>query len=193
MRFSSHRLAVAGLVFVLAGCADAPLPTQAPGSPETAFFSRPPAPGFDAVVRMSPLEQELVVSRIIGSAGGRLEIAEAGIAFVVPEGALSASVAITVKALAGREMAFDFQPHGLLFLKPATIKLDLRQTTSAERLPADGPAAIPGASLDRFLGVYFTGDPERGVDPVEVLPVYRSRDGVAFDIHHFSGYVCATG
>jgi hypothetical protein len=193
MRFSSHRLPLAGLLLVLVACADAPLPTQAPSSPETAFFSRPPAPGFDAVARLTPLEQELVVSRTIGSAGGRLEIAEAGIVFVVPEGALSVPVAITMTALAGREMAFDFQPHGLRFLKPPTIKLDLRATTAAGHLPALEPTAVQGTSLERFLGVYFTGDPARGVEPLEVLPAYRSRDGVAFDIRHFSGYVCATG
>jgi hypothetical protein len=193
MRSFSHRLPIAALVLVLAACADAPLPTQAPASPETAFFSRPPAPGFDAVARISPLEQELVVSGTIGSAGGRLEIAEAGVTFVVPRGALSGPVEITMKALSGREMAFDLQPHGLRFLKPATIELRVGATAAAGHLPTRGPAAAEGASLERFLGVYFTGDPALGVEPLETLPAYRSRDAVAFDIHHFSGYVCATG
>ena len=193
MRSFSHRVPVAALVLTLVACADTPLPTQAPESPESAFFSRPPAPGFDAVARLVPLEQELVVSRTIGTEGGRLEIAEAGVTFVVPEGALSRPVEITMTALAGREMAFDFQRHALRCRRRTTIEVRVGSTAAAGRLPADGPAAVRGAGLERFLGVYFDGDPAEGVEPLETLPAYRSRDAVAFDVNHFSGYVCATG
>ena len=129
------------------------------------------------------------MSRTIGTERGRLEIAEAGVTIVVPEGALDAPVRITVTALAGEHMAFDLQPHGLRFLRPATIEVDVNRTEAA-----DGLRTTDGAvDVERFLGVLFEGDPTLGVEPLETLPAYRKGGTVAFDGAYFRGYVCATG
>ena len=193
MRPSVVRTAVCTLLLALAsaGCDERTLPTE-PSAPERPFFSRPPAPGFVALARSTSLSQEHAVSRTIGPLGGRIEIAEAGVALSVPAGALAAPVKITVRAPAGAEMAFEFEPHGLEFLTPATIEVRVRGTEAEELLDlsARGVDRLP---LDRFLGVYFGDDRGRGVEPLEILPAYRRGDAVAFDVEHFSGYVCATG
>ena len=69
--------------------------------------------------------------------------------------------------------------------------LGLRQSSEGQLdLTAKGIDRVP---LEHFLGVYFTGDRHEGVEALEVLPTYRKGDAVAFDVEHFSGYVCATG
>ncbi len=195
MRSTPLRTATLAALAVLAltGCREDTLPTRPPDATETSFFRHPPAPGFEALARRTPLEQERVVHGTIGPLGGRLEIPEAGITFIVPAGALSHPVEITVRAHAGAVMAFDFAPHGLRFLEPATVEMRVLGTGAEARLAAASPSGDGPGRLDRFMGVYFTGEPESGVEPVETFRTYRSGDAVAFDIEHFSGYVCATG
>ena len=74
------------------------------------------------------------MSNTIGPRGGRIEIAEAGVALTVPAGALTEPVEITVRAPAGAEMAFEFEPHGLQFLTPATIEVRVHGTESEDLL-----------------------------------------------------------
>lgn len=171
----------------LAGCS--PTPTL-PGEPAAdAFFSRPPAPGFDALERKAPLPVELTASRTIGPEGGQIRLADAGLRFVVPPGALAEDTRISVRALAGAALAFEFEPHGLEFSTPASIHVDIAGT-KAEAFQLDG---APRRPLDRFLGVYFTGDERSGFEPRENLATYLLDGAIVFDIEHFSGYVCASG
>jgi len=195
MRPTVDRTAVLVLFLTLAftGCAEDSNLTDVTDAPATTFFRRAPAPGFDALQRATPLNQEISVSRIVGPQGGLLELKEAGVTFRVPAGALTEPVEITMTALAGHAMAFDFAPHGLEFLTPASISVRVGGTTVDGLLDLEGRDPEDGTRLDRFLGVYFEGEPEEGVEPLENLETYWDEGSVAFDIMHFSGYVCATG
>ncbi len=136
-----------------------------------------------------PLSVDLSVTRVIGRDGGRLEIAEAGISFVIPPDALMEATTITMTALAGDAMAVEFAPRGLEFEIPATVHIRARGTPAEERVLQKDE----GEPLDSFLGVYFDGDPQVGVDPLENIATYLLEGAIVFEIGHFSGYVCASG
>ena len=146
----------------LVACADQS-PTGPVNDAQTSFFTRPPAEGFEALRRNVPLSFDLSVTRVIGGDGGRLEIDQAGVTFIIPPNALTEATTITMTALSGDAMAVEFAPHGLEFEIPATMHVRARGTPAEEQLlqRADG---VP---LDSFLGVYFDGNPKVGVDPLE--------------------------
>jgi len=181
------------ITLALAGCTETSTLTDVSDLAEATFFRRAPAPGFEAVRRATPLNQEISVSRIIGPQGGILELQEAGVRFRVPAGALTEAVEITMTALAGDAMAFDFAPHGLEFLTPASISVGVPGTVEEGLLDLVRRDTESGAPLDRFIGVYFEGEPDEGVEPLESFETYLDGGAVTFDIMHFSGYVCATG
>ena len=186
----------------LSGCFDQQTPLEPETYPEVSrpFFSYQPAPGFDALRRTSPLTERVSVTRAIGPEGGEIELEEAGIVLHIPEGALDARTEITVTALAGDAVAFTFSPHGLLFLKPATIRLDVEGTTAEEALEDFLESSTHDEDdddeddngllrLHAFLGVYFVGDPSNGVvQPLEILETFLDDDEIIFRIEHFSGY-----
>jgi len=187
----------------LVGCSDLQGPT-APLIENSVkpFFSYEPAPGFDVVRRTEPLATDLSVSEVIGPNGGTLQIAAAGVSLVVPPLALAADVEITMTALAGDAVAFEFAPHGLYFHTPPEIRVAVEGThaeswwfwswLSANWADTWMEETIP---LGEFLGVYFEGDPQdgEGVDPIEQIPAYLQGGEVVFPIRHFSGYACASG
>lgn len=172
----------------LAGCFSS-LPTD-PASDQDPFFTVAPAPGFDAMRRTAPLPAARSITRTIGAEGGRLELEDVGVAFVIPAEALSEATEITLTALAGDAVAFEFAPHGLVFERPASIHVRARGTEVEEVLQRP---ELDGAVLEDVLGVYFEGDATAGVEPLETIPVRLIDEAVVFPVHHFSGYVCASG
>ena len=156
-RFGARLLAV----FLLAGCArDATAPDSPTGAtppePPSALFGLLPVRG---VTRSTPLATDISVSAVIGKQGGTITIPEAGLTLVVPPNAVSSDVKFTATALAGRAVAYDFQPHGTKFAVPLTFQQDLRKTSLLPTLTApllDGAyfAAFvrAGAVLGGFVG-----------------------------------------
>lgn len=177
----------------LSACSDPALPTQVADAPTGFVFANEPAPGFDAMRRNTPLSSPISLTRVIGVEGGRMEIAEAGITFVVPPAALTEPTEITLHALKGEAMAFEFAPHGLQFLIPASIHLRVSDTEAEMLLALPQESRELGLKLDGFIGVYFEGDPNVGVEPLENIDAYMVNESIVFSIRHFSGYVCASG
>src|SRR5438046_173787 len=70
----------------------------------------------NVVTRNTPLSQSLSTSAVIGAFGGVLSIPGAGLTIVVPAFALSSPTRITVTAVAGNQVAYEFAPHGIHFL-----------------------------------------------------------------------------
>jgi hypothetical protein len=171
---------------VLVGCS-----VESPTTPinGTSFFREAPAAGFDVLRRNSQLATDVSETRVIGPEGGRIDIAGAGISFVVPPGALTEARSITMTAVAGDAMAVEFAPHGLRFDAPATLHMRTRGTRAESKLRG----TPNGARLDSFLGVYFDGRPERGVDPLENIAARLLDGAIVFEVSHFSGYACASG
>ena len=81
--------------------------------------------------RSSPLATTITVSQTIGSAGGTLSIPAAGVTVAVPAGALGAPTLITMTARQGSLVAYDFAPHGIVFVKPLVFTQTLSGTSAS--------------------------------------------------------------
>jgi hypothetical protein len=133
----------------------------------------------------------LSVSAVIGPRGGRLEIKRAGVTIDFPRGALGAPTPITVTALRGRNVAYLFEPHGIVFAAPVTIRQSLMHTAAWS--DPELAAGLQGSYFERLL-----------VDPTEVFArSLERRPGkledsglrryLEFTIEHFSGYAISVG
>jgi ZU5 domain len=137
--------------------------------------------------RNAKLASVITVSGTIGASGGSLSIPEAGVTVTVPAGALLVPVKISMTALPGDVVAYDFAPHGLVFLKPISIAQRLAGTKEKgkrDRSPDSvelGYFALPGqlgtliSEVDELSGGSETGE------------VFTS------SIWHFSGYMLGCG
>jgi len=182
-RFGARLLSV----LLLAGCARdgaAPLePTAIPPKPSSALLGLLPVRG---VTRATPLAKDIAVSAVIGKKGGTISIPEAGLTLVVPAGAVSSDVKFTATALAGRLVAYDFQPHGTTFAVPLQFSQDLRKTSLLASLTGslllDG-AYFPDASkLNQASGTAL-------VSELRSATVNLLQFRASFPINHFSGYL----
>lgn len=143
--------------------------------------------------RTTPLAADISTSATIGRAGGQLSIPQAGITITFPSGALTQSTTITMTALKGTHVAYDFQPHGIVFLQPVKITQDLTGTG------ASGIAAL----LNGMHGAYFDAsldlsqvDPttQKGkVQETELGYFENNRARIKFYVGHFSGYLLSCG
>jgi hypothetical protein len=131
----------------------------------------------------------ITASAVIGPKGGRIQIHAAGLRIDFPRGAVRAPTRISVTALRGRNVAYHFEPHGLVFGEPVTVRQSLRHT-SAWKNPALA-AQLQGSYFDRLL-----------VDPTEIYSrslerrpgrLKEAASWLEFTIEHFSGYMVSSG
>jgi hypothetical protein len=139
------------------------------------------------VQRLQALPYDITQTKLIGSGGGQISIPAAGVTLIVPYGAVDYATPITVTALAGHGVAYEFGPSGKTFKKPLTIKQDLSVTSIDPRL----------LSKLKFSGGYFKSrsDLLGGLLGIvyELLSASTSASGtsVQFNVNHFSGYLIA--
>jgi hypothetical protein len=117
--------------------------------------------------------------------GGTISIPEAGLTIVVPAFALTSTTLISVTALAGSDVAYEFAPHGTTFLVPVVATQSLAGTQAG-----NGGSINP---LSLFVG-YFPDD-NNILSVTETLNInvnLVNQVGV-FSISHFSGYILASG
>ena len=182
-RFGARLLSI----FLLAGCArDAATPLEptaaVPEKPNAALFGLLPVRG---VTRASPLEKDISVSAVIGSKGGTLSIPDAGLTLVVPAGAVNSDTKFEATALAGKLVAYEFEPHGTTFAVPLQFTQDLRKTSLI--------GSLTGTLMN---GAYFT-DRDKLNQTLGIALVKELRPAVVnllkfratFPIDHFSGYL----
>lgn len=129
------------------------------------------------------------VSAVIGPRGGRIQIRKAGFQVDFSRGAVRTPTRITVTALRGRNVAYQFEPHGIVFAAPVTIRQSLRNTSAWRDRALAGD--LQGSYFEALL-----------VDPTEVYSrSLERREGklkdsarwLEFTIEHFSGYMVSTG
>ena len=117
------------------------LPPKPPSPPNVSFdkggskpkgTQRGPSVHHVRVLRWlgSGLKQDVSGSAIIGKAGGTITLADLGVTFRVPAGALTSSTRITVTALAGHRVVFSGTPSGTHFGTPAVMTVDLSHTNA---------------------------------------------------------------
>jgi hypothetical protein len=99
----------------------------------------------------------------------------------------------TITALAGPVVAYDFQPHGAVFLKPLKFVQQLGHTNWAH-------LNLPSGYQPGWNGAYFADarqiDLTSGTAVVnELLPADVNISGatLTFSVPHFSGYMVASG
>lgn len=191
----------------LAACRDVVAPPTPPAAPApNALLGIIPIPILDPIVAQVPILGPLLVpdtvvvvqrvvalryditqTKFIGSGGGQISIPAAGVTLVVPAGAVDVPTPITMTAVAGRGLVYEFGPKGMTFKKPLTIKQDLTVTSLDLRL----------LSRMKFNGGYFKSrsDLLGGLLAIvyELLGAKTNASGtsVEFNVNHFSGYLIA--
>lgn len=188
---SCVRLAV---VAMLAACSADPngTATTAPLQPQSAAQAVQvgvlPIGTLTAVhplTRRNPLRSDLSTSATIGAAGGTLRLPQVGFTLTVPAGAVTAPTNFSVTALAGAEVAYEFEPHGTVFLQPLTAVQELRGTrhTLAQSALMAGYFPDRSAVGTNGLGMLVSERIAGAVDPRRAL--------FTWPIQHFSGYIVA--
>jgi len=174
-------LTAAALFAGVGGCSD-PVTSPAartPGDPAHGLVS-----GLlvSVVQRLVPLRQDYVASATIGTGGGTIRIPEAGFTLTFPAGAVSAPVAVRATALAGSNVAYRLEPHGLVFQKDPTIAQDLSLTGVVNQLltaQLEGGYVPNESTLTGGTAVVTETRPA-------TLDLLRLR--MTFTVHHFSAY-----
>ena len=130
---------------------------------------------------------EMNVSQVIGAAGGSITIAGAGFTLIVPANAVSSATTFRVRALAGKAVAYEFEPHGTTFNTPLIFKQDLTKTS------------MSGTSFALVEGAYFASaaQVDLAANTAQVdqfFSTWIALDGELYiGIPHFSGYLVSSG
>jgi hypothetical protein len=132
--------------------------------------------------RTTPLATPVSASAYLGPLGGTISVPGTGLTVVVPPLALSSRQIITVTALAGSDVAYEFAPHGLKFPVPLVATQKLSSTDA-------GTGLIDPKLL--FVGYFSDATQDNLVS--ELLNVSISAGTAVFPIWHFSGYIVASG
>jgi hypothetical protein len=137
------------------------------------------------VTRATPLAKDISVKAVIDKKGGTISIPEAGLTLVVPPNAVSTKTTFTATALAGKLVAYEFEPHGTRFAVPLQFQQDLKKTSLLGALTAplmNGAYFTDRALLEPATNRAFVS---------ELLPATTDllKGRVGFPINHFSGYL----
>jgi hypothetical protein len=182
-------LAVGAAALVLAACASDPL---TPALEVERRDGKLPKPARVHILKRTPPLKavETRTLTITATRGGTITLPTAGLTVTVPVGAIpTGTLTITVRAHAGKSVAYDFQPHGVVFAKPLTLTQDLGKTSWKQ---------LGNVTL---YGGYYPGEVDDAsslATITESFPIRITTDGkkatrASFDIWHFSGYVLSTG
>lgn len=164
-------------------------PSALSGPPPSAVSSSAPRLLAPVTVvplqRTSPLANAQTASARIGVLGGHLSLPGAGLTVVVPPLSVVSPVTITVTALAGSDVAYEFSPHGMNFLVPLVATQSL-QNTQARAGGLVNPLAL-------YVG-YFP-DSSQPTTVTELLGLQTDLLGQTSTalLWHFSGYMWSSG
>jgi hypothetical protein len=192
MRSTVLRLLGVVAVSAVAGCGDhseTTGPASVNGKAANRVILASPT-SVRVITRNTPLATAQSASATIGAFGGQLSLPGAGLSVVVPPFALSSPVTLTVRAVAGNQVAYEFEPHGTRFTVPLIVTQNLV-----------GTSAYRSGILNRSLVAgYFASlsdlNPLAGMATVSELlgtSVSLLAKTATFPVFHFSGYLIATG
>lgn len=196
-------LAFATTALVGYGCADSTAPTDAGRDAFALPLLHhvgiiPPADTVYPLKRLNALTRDYSVSMVIGPEGGAIKIFEAGGKIEIPKGALAEPTLITMTALAGWNVAYEFEPHGLVFLPTATgvkITQDLKPTYGSkdDRWIENAEGGYFASRDTSFLGNYKLFAYASELRPTELEGTKRNARTIRFWVDHFSGYLVSSG
>lgn len=185
-------LGAVALSTLVVSCGDSAAPTSpAPlqgAGPNRLLLGTPKV--VQVVTRTTPITTTMTASTTIGLLGGRLSLPGAGLSVVIPPLAARSGTRITVPAVKGSMVAYEFQPHGIQFTTPLLVTQNLT-----------GTSAYTGGLLNtNLVAGYFASTADLNLLSntglvSELLSTTLSLVGksVTFPVFHFSGYLVATG
>ena len=192
MRLRSLGLAVitsAVTALAISGCsgdAAAPLAPTAPVAPSNSLLGvLGQATTVTPLLRSRPLASDITASTVVGTLGGSISIPAAGLNVVIPPLAVAPGTRITVTAVAGSNVAYEFEPHGIKFGVPLVATQSLRGTQ------AQSGGLVDPTSL--FAGYFPDATRQTTISELLNLNVSVLNQTSVFAIWHFSGYIIATG
>jgi hypothetical protein len=192
-RTLSAAIALAAVSVVSSSCGDATAPATRTAAP-SALLGLPSGLGggvgtlVDTTVNTLqfavPLLSDISRSATIGPDGGTIESPETGFRLDVPKNAIAAPTLITVTAVQGSAVAYEFEPHGITLNKRLVVTQSL------------GPTSIVSNLLGQsFTGAYFTSRNDillvgtAFVHELEPTTTDLLSLQLHFSIGHFSGYL----
>jgi hypothetical protein len=170
----------------LAACADAPsAPSADAPVPRLELLS--PSDYADGLVRAQGFDQPITTPIHVGKAGGKYRL-PGGLHIEIAPATFKDTITLTVTALPGDLVAYEFQPHGLVFNKPLAMSQDLRGTNWR------------GKDISQFGVGYFESATDVDLLTKQALVKEYLRSTVDlqgqrahFQVFHFSGYMMSTG
>lgn len=199
---------VAVLTAILAACSNAASPSLTapdhsvdPGVEQAVANARALSstiPGSfvaQGLLRDRSLPEAITVTKVISSEGGTVDIPAADFQLQIPRGAVDAPLSISVTALRGTVIAYDFQPHDATFAAPLKFVQRLNHTSlrGAAR-PSDAESDVGLANfsdpsmIDPVTGIGVASDSV----PSQIRPRLNG-NLLSFMIWRFSGYMASTG
>ncbi len=163
---------------------DAPALARTHGKPKAQWQAA-------ALTRNAPLAADLTVSRVIGPEGGTIEIRAAGLRVDVPAGALLAPATLSVTAVAGALIAYDFAPEGAIFTVPLVVSQSVRGT-SWERLRKSDRDAVEAGYFTHRAMLGHADSTALIAERLATTPAWSGNE-IQFPVHHFSGYMYSWG
>ena len=193
LRSFSAAIALAAVSLVSSSCRDATAPAARTSEPQ-ALLGLPSGLGggvstlVDTTVNTLqfavPLLSDISRSATIGPDGGTIDIPETGFHLDIPKNAVYAPTLITVTAVQGSTVAYEFEPHGLTLNKRLIVTQSLSPTSLV--------SSLLGHS---FTGAYFTSRDDLHLDGTALVHELEPTTSdllslqVRFSIGHFSGYL----
>lgn len=142
----------------------------------------------EVLQRTTPLDRDYTASAVIGRSGGTISIPQAGFSIAFPSNAIKGQpTLVTVTATAGGNVAYLFQPHGLVFHNTPLITQDLRGTEAFQ--DPDLRASLEGAYFPD--ATHVSGGSAR-VRETRPTTVEVSGWKMKFNVQHFSGYLASS-
>ena len=195
MRAVTMRLLAVASLFAVTSCdsATAPAPTPSSDSANKLLLIGPKT--VKVVARNTPLAAPISASTTVGLLGGQINMPSVGLRVVIPALAVKPGTKITVTAVAGKQVAYEFQPHGIRFLTPLIVTQNLSNTTAA-----NGGGLVNTLLSGGIFAGYFESlsdlNQNAGTALVSELlgvALNLSTKSATFTVFHFSGYLVAMG
>jgi hypothetical protein len=145
---------------------------------------------MDVVTWDTPVTTEQSASAQIGILGGQISLPNLGLTVIVPAFAVSSTTTITVTAVPGNQVAYEFEPHGLRFNAPVVVRQSLAGTSAQQN------GIIPGVLYGGYFPDVSALNQLNGtalVDEILRVSIDRVLGSATFSILHFSGYLLGTG
>jgi hypothetical protein len=198
LRLTTSRVLSAIALLATAACADSPVGPLARGATAAAPLAATSAGTTSADARVavttlkrrSPLAQSVTVSFTTTSAGGSYDLPGTGLRVVVPAKAVPSSpFTITVTALPGSGVAYNFEPHGTVPVSPLTLAVEMGATSYAA---LQSPSAVDAGYFASTPGIdHRTGGAV--VSELRAVTADRSTNRITFPVSHFSGCMLWSG